>query len=260
MGIYQEGPDYGYNHIFRKDLAIAQLGNADAHTRRLSLFDLGEELSEDNRLTHKQQKLLIAKLTTSGLLTYEHDLYEASTTSGKSVEELRQEFDLARWEVERNGKVQALVIEAAAILSDEGVNSYEQVVTTTDLIRKIQSLPKQHEKPYNDNLYSASLNRFDAMEGEIFDMRMSLAVGLVSRKVAFPTEFDGLDDQNRQSFVRFSKQRAFVYNRLAALYFLSKTTAGNIEERVRELQEVAHFGYTGDIRDNRYFDALYGGR
>lgn len=252
MGIYQEGPGQTDENFRRKYDCIARLGDQELRVRQGAMYELGMALSSDNRLTTEMQESLIANLHKSGLLTY--DGISAELTEVK----LKRNFDQARSELERNGKVQAHVIKAAALLSDDDITLSHRVLRVADLLAKIRNEPKNFIEPFTIKPYTASLNWLSDMEEEIHLQRLELVDRLDRNGLARSDMRMSVTALDLEEFKAFSKVD-FIYTRLVALYFENQSTAQNIEERFRELQDVAHYGYTKDIRDTFDFYTKFGG-
>lgn len=259
MSIYQEGAGQIDDNFLRKDMGIAQLGNPDPFIRATAMGEFGFAMSRDDRLTHQMQMLLIAKLNASGLLTYERDIYKESMAAEKSEDELLKTFDLVRWEVERNGTVQAHVIKAAALLSQDDITDSHKVLRVADLLGKMRYIPKSFKIPFTVEPYAASLTRLADTEEAIYLERPFLIRELINIHLEDRDKWAHVTARDREGFKALSRESQ-LYNRIVAIDFLRKSTAQDIEGRFRELQAVAHYGYTKDIRDAGDFYTMYGGK
>lgn len=260
MRIYQEGAGQIDDNFRRKNIGIAQLGIPDTFIRQAALRDFGLAMSSDDRLTLHMESQLISQLNLSGLLTYkQQDVNQTSIPSENTDDQISQDFDLARWEVERNGTVQAHVIKAAALLSIDDITVSHQVLRIADLLAKMRTVPKTFKTPFTVEPYAASLTRLAAVEEEIYYQRLEQVDVLVRNKLAPERMRMYVVARDLEGYKALSKEDS-IYNRIVALHFVEQSKAQDIEGRFKELQAVVHYGYTKDIRDARDFYTLYDGK
>lgn len=252
-----------------KDSLIAQLTarGSDPIVVNTSLHDLGIALAANPLLSGRQQGKLISGLAESGLLTYQADYFaildkaEEENRFEEVERTMKASLDPVHWDIERNGRLQAQTIVAAAQLSQEQPSLDQQVTITANLLNTAHLTTRRYsffETPYDDERYQISFAQLKATEEAVFAQRVPYAAELVKQGLATPQEIEELGELDINAF-RALRSYTELYDRLIALHFLRKSSATDTAERFRELQEVIYTGYAMGICDANAANArLYG--
>lgn len=240
-----------------KDVQISFLSGKEQEFSNFAIYDIGETLTQHPQLSNKQREELLLKLKEGRLLTYQIDynneLDEAEKRNQK-VTSVTDSFNPVLWDVERDGRLQALALSVSAQLTTFRPFT-EEISIIASLLDVAHNTASSWYEDYVD--YTNSIDALDNQESEMFARHNNYISELKYRRLMTQAEVDDIGDKVPNKTLAETEESysmpkemllTTAYDKLMALHLLKQIDRTSTEKIFRKLQDVLHTGFARGIR------------
>lgn len=228
-----------------KTTLMEALGAArDDSGKSLCLETLSDSLILNPDLSRKQQAMLIDSLRQSKVLTYARNFIDSGQDPG--------EVDVAKWNIEANGKLQAKAIATLGRLRDPRLlfsNRLELLVTLLNQAHIFVATRVVYADLTNKG-YKPCLDSLREYESLIFGGRKQIGQELIALHV-----MNSLEAEELEKIVIGEFRSQTLYDKLMVFGFAKEILAQNNNlQRFNILQKLMYLGYAMGVHDGAECD------